>query len=191
MKVQTVLLFAALATGGRSLGAQTVVQPEAKLTPAQTSVRSALYQLRDTLLLVEAASARIARDLRTASDPALRSRARVMVDRCHAAIAQADSTRAVVAREALPNPDSKGVRRELDRALEVLQGHLRRCATQFTELTDPAKAEELRGYGIGRGQRVQTAIREYRPTASRYFRMAFGQQYWPSTAGAGATPSAH
>jgi hypothetical protein len=185
------MLFAALAASGRSLAAQTVVQPEAELTPAQTAVRSSLYQLRDTLLLVEAASARIARDLGTASDPALRSRARVMVDRCHAAIAQGDSARAVVAREGLPSPDPKGVRKELDRALEVLQGHLRTCATQFAELSDPAKAEELRGYGIGRGERVQKAIRDYRPTASRYFRLALGQQYWPNTAGAGATPSAH
>mgnify|MGYP003541641185 CR=1 FL=1 len=40
------------------------------------------------LLLVEAASARIARDLGNASDAALRSRAQVMADRCRAAVVQ-------------------------------------------------------------------------------------------------------
>jgi hypothetical protein len=168
-----------------------VVQPEAKLDAAQTAVRASLYQLRDTLLLVEAASARIARDLRSASDPALRSRARVMVNRCQAAILQTDSTRSVVARGALPEPDPKGVRGALDRALGELRGQLQQCTIQFTELSAPAKAEELRGYGIGRGQRVQDAIRKYRPTASQYFRVTFNQQYWPSLSGAGATPSAH
>jgi hypothetical protein len=114
-----------------------------------------------------------------------------MVDRCRAAVAQTDSTRGVLTRGALPDPDPKGVRSALDRALGSLRGHLEECVSQFTSLSDPAKAEELRGYGIGRGQKVQNAIRDYRPTASQYFRVAFDQQYWPNTSGAGATPSAH
>jgi hypothetical protein len=183
-------VLAALAAGTRPAAAQVVVEPEAKLTPAQTTVRAALYQLRDTLLPVEAASARIARDLSTASDPALRSRARLMVQRCRAATVQTDSARRVVAREALPNPDPLGARAALDRALGELRGQLQQCTAQFTELSDPAKAEELRGYGIGRGQRVQNAIGSYRPTASQYFRVAFSQQYWPNMVGAGAIPSA-
>jgi len=191
VKRSSLLLLGALVVGGPLASAQTVVQPEAKLNDVQTTVRTSLYQLRDTLLLVEAASARIARDLGNASDAALRSRALVMVDRCRAAVVQTDSTRGVVARGALPDPDPKGMRTLLDRALGDLRGQLQECITQFTSLSEPAKAEELRGYGIGRGQRVQDAIRNYRPTASRYFRAAFNQQYWPSTAGAGATPSVH
>ncbi len=191
MKATTLLLLAALAAGASPVSAQMVVQPEAKLDPAQTIVRTSLYQLRDTLLKVEAASARIARDLRTASDAALRSRARVMVDRCQAGIVQTDSTRNVVAREALPDPDPQGVRASLDRALGELRGQLQQCNAQFTALSDPAKAEELRGYGIGKGQRIQEAIQKYRPTASHYFQNTFNQPYWPSLSGAGATPSAH
>ena len=189
MKAITLVLLAALAGGGRSVSAQTVVQPEAKLNDVQATVRTSLYQLRDTLLLVEAASARIARDLGNASDAALRSRAQVMADRCRAAVDQTDSTRRVVSHGALPEPDPKGMRGSLDQALGTLRGQLQDCIVQFTSLTDPAKAEEMRGYGIGRGQRVQTAIRNYRPTASQYFRSTFNQQYWPNTAGAGATPS--
>jgi hypothetical protein len=191
LKASTLVVLTALAVSTRSLGAQMVVQPEAKLNDAQTTVRTSLYQLRDTLLLVEAASARIARDLGGASDAALRSRAQVMADRCRAAVVQLDTTRATVSRGALPDPDANAVRASLDRALGTLRGQLQDCVGQFTALSDPSKAEELRGYGIGRGRRVQTAIHEYRPTASRYFRGTFKQQYWPNTAGAGATPSAH
>ena len=191
MKAPTLLLLAALAAGAGPVSAQMVVQPEAKLDSAHTLVQTSLYQLRDTLLLVEAASARIARDLRNASDPALRSRARVMSDRCQAAVVQADATREVVTRGALPEPDPQAVRAKLDRALGDLRGQLRQCTAEFAELTKPAKAEELRGYGIGKGLRVQEAIQSYRPVASRYFQAAFNQQYWPSLVGAGATPSAH
>jgi hypothetical protein len=154
------------------------------------TVRTSLYQLRDTLLLVEAASARIARDLNGASDAALRSRARVMAQRCQAALIQVDSTRTVVTLGALPEPDPQKVRPTLERALADLRTQLESCISDFNSLTDPAKAEELRGYGIGKGRKVQTAIQNYRPPASRYFRFAFNQQYWPSTSGAGATPSA-
>lgn len=189
MKALTLVVLAALAAGTRSLGAQTVVQPEAKLNEAQIVVRTSLYQLRDTLLLVEAASARIARDLGNASDAALRSRAQVMTDRCRAAVVQIDTSRATVSRGGLPDPDPKTVRASLDQALGTLRGEMQDCITQFTGLSNPAKAEELRGYGIGRGKRVLTAIRNYRPTASQYFRRTFNQQYWPSTAGAGGTPT--
>lgn len=189
MKATSFLVLASLIAGRSSLNAQMVVQPEAKLNEAQMVVRTSLYQLRDSLQLVEAASARIARDLRSASDAALRSRARVMVDRCQAAAIQTDSTRSAVSRSGLPQPDPGSARASLDKALDSLQVHLKDCVGTFSALVDPAKAEELRGYGIGRGRRVQDAIQHYRPTASQYFRAAFNQKYWPNTDGAGATPS--
>lgn len=190
MKAVSLLMLLALAPIGSALDAQTVVQPEPALDPAQRTVRTSLYQLRDSLQQVEAASARIARDLQRASDAALRSRARIMADRCRSATVQLDSTRTVVGRGQLPAPDPRSARLALDRALETLRGHLVECIGQFTSLQAPEKAEELRGYGIGRGQRVQAAIQQYRPTAALYFRLAFQQQYWPNTRGAGATPSA-
>jgi hypothetical protein len=189
LKATSLFVLAALAAGSRGLSAQMVVQPEAKLNQAQMTVRTSLYQLRDSLQLVDAATARIARDLSRASDAALRSRASVTAARCQAAAVQLDSTRGVVSRGALPVPDPKGIRLSLDRALDSLRVQLSDCATHFTTLADPAKAEELRGYGIGRGQRVQRAIQNYRPAASVYFRAAFSQQYKPNTSGAGATPS--
>ncbi len=189
MKATSLLLLATLFAGSGGLSAQMVVQPEAKLNEAQMVVRTSLYRLRDSLQLVEAASARIARDLATSSDAALRSRATIMARRCAAALSQTDSTRGVVSRGALPDPDPKGLRLTLDKALDTLRIQLQACVGQFNSLSDPAKSEELRGYGIGRGKQVQVAIQKYRPTASQYFRAAFDQQYWPNLNGAGATPS--
>lgn len=191
MKFRMVLVLAALAAGTRGAAAQQVLQPDAPLNPAQTEVRSALYALRDSLLLVEAASARIERDLATASDAALRSRAHVLSGRCTVAQLQLDSARAVVAARALPAPDPRNVRALLDKALGALRTALTQCGTEFAALATPAKAEELRGYGIGRAKRVRLAIRDYRPSASQYFRLTFDQLYFPNVAGAGAIPSAH
>lgn len=189
MKAISLLTLAALVAGTRGLSAQMVVQPEAKLNETQTAVRASLYRLRDSLQLVEAASARIARDLAKSSDAVLRSRAHVMASRCQAAVVQTDSTREAVSLGALPSPDPRGTRAQLDKALGALRVKLEECVGQFNGLTTPEKAEELRGYGIGKGQRVQDAIQGYRPTASLYFRAAFNQQYFPTTRGAGATPT--
>lgn len=189
MKVVSPLALAALVLSAASLPAQTVVQPDRKLTEQETVVRTSLYQLRDSLNAVEAASARIARDLQSASDAALRSRARVMAARCRAATSQLDSSRAVVGRGNVPAPDPKQQRGALDKALVQLRSTLTGCGTEFTGLTAPEKAQELRGYGIGRGQKVQAAIQDYRAVASLYFRAAFDQQYWPDTRGAGQTPT--
>lgn len=189
MKSVSSLALTALLLVAVPLAAQTVVQPDRKLTQQESAVRTSLYQLRDSLNAVEAASARIARDLQSASDAALRSRARVMAARCQAATAQLDSSRALVGRASLPTPDPRQNRGALDKALGLLRTTLVDCGTQFTGLTAPEKAQELRGYGIGRGEKVQTAIQAYRPVASQYFRAAFDQQYWPDTRGAGQTPT--
>lgn len=189
MKVVSSLALTALVLTAAPLAAQTVVQPDRALTEQETVVRTSLYQLRDSLNAVAAASARIARDLQSASDAALRSRARVMANRCRAATTQLDSSRAVVNRTNLPAPDPKQTRGALDKALGQLRSTLIDCGTQFSGLTAPEKAEELRGYGIGRGEKVQTAIQAYRPVASQYFRATFDQPYWPDTRGAGQTPT--
>lgn len=189
MKAVVALALAALVVAAAPLRAQTVVQPDRKLSDEEAVVRTSLYRLRDSLNAVEAASARIARDLQSASDAALRSRARFMATRCRAATSQLDSSRAIVERARIPATDPRQTRSALDKALAQLRVDLVECGTQFTGLLAPEKAAELRGYGIGRGQKVQSAIQAYRPVAATYFRAAFDQQYWPDTRGAGQTPT--
>ncbi|HXI20376.1 MAG TPA: hypothetical protein VNH46_04790, partial [Gemmatimonadales bacterium] len=157
--------------------------------PSQQAMRATLYALRDSLLLVDAARARIARDLGGASDAALRSRARVMSERCQAASHSAVAARDSVSASELPVRDSLRARESLVRALERLGADLDHCATEFEGLSRPEQAEELRGYGIGKGERVSQSIRRYQPAVQNYFEVALGTRYMPSLRGAGSIPS--
>src|SRR5262249_20387123 len=111
--------------------------------------------------------------------------------RCATAAVQIDSAQRVTMASGLPQVDQRDVRGGLSKAMTELRNSMQLCSTDFKTLTESEKAEELRGYGIGRAKRVQDAIAKYRPSAQRYFRVTFNQQYWPSLSGAGATPSAH
>jgi hypothetical protein len=188
VKLPTLLALAAVVAGARPADAQMVVQPQAKLNPTQTSVRNELYRLRDRLLPVGAALARLPRDMRTASDASLQSRARLVTQRCSGALAGLDSVRAIIAEQPLPDPDPQGVHQELLRAMDRLRGGLTQCVQEFRGLSEPARTQELRDYGIGRGQRIENTILEYEPTVQRYFRLALGIAYSPNVEGAGSIP---
>jgi hypothetical protein len=180
------LALALLVIGTTPLTAQTVVVPEKKLAPAEQLVNDAIYRLRDSLLLVEAAGSRIARDRAQASDASLRSRATLLAERCKLAIATSDSTRAAVAKGNFPSPDPKANLPRFEKATVELKTKLAWCETEFTRLSDTSKAEELRGYGIGRAAQVSTAIQRYTSEIMIYLNAGLGMRYKPSVRGAGA-----
>jgi hypothetical protein len=184
----TALALTALAVGAHPSTAQ-MVRSEPKLSQAQATMRSTLYGVRDSLQQVDAARARIARDLRGASDAALRSRARVVSERCRAASITARLARDSVSVAGLPPRDSLKVRTALVDALASLADAMDRCETEFAGLTKPEKAEELRDYGIGKGERVGESIRRYQPVVERYFTVALGVRYMPVLRGAGSIPN--
>ena len=64
------------------LSAQTVIRPTPPLDSARAVLRDALLVMRDSLLTIDGAAARLQRDFRVASGPSLLSRARVMRDAC-------------------------------------------------------------------------------------------------------------
>lgn len=170
----------ALALSAAPLAGQAVLD-DPVLDSVQTEVRDALYRLRDTLTTVDAATSRIARDIRSASDQVLRSRARVVAERCAAAAGTLPPIRELVGASNLPAHDRLKLRPRLVTALSTLEGQLTQCATEFTGLTAPAKAEELRGYGIGKGERLQARIREYQLSVVAYFKEALGIRYLPNS----------
>jgi hypothetical protein len=145
-----------------------------------------MYRLRDSLVLVEAAGARIARDRAQASDASLRSRARLLADRCRSAATTSDSTRAAVTTGGFPSPDPKGNRTRLEESISQLKGKLTWCATEFTRLSEPEQGTELRGYGIGRAAQVNIAVQSYTSEMSAYLMAVFGVRYKPSVRGAGS-----
>src|SRR5690606_15341894 len=102
-RTRIVIRYAPLVLFGLSVAAPLsaqVVASEPVLDTVQIELRDELYRLRDTLTLVEAATARIARDLKTSSDQVLRSRARSVSERCQAAAGTVGPARALVTERA-------------------------------------------------------------------------------------------
>ena len=129
MNHRTLVTLGVLLLGTRTLAAQTVVTPEPKLSPEAQVVSDAIYRLRDSLLVVEAAGSRIARDRAQASDASLRSRAKLLADRCRFAAEISASTKATIRKGGMPSPDPKGnlVRDQaVNMRLEDLRGRVRR-----------------------------------------------------------------
>jgi len=188
VKSRTLMLLLALTLGTSPLAAQQVIKKPV-FDSVQTSLRATLYALRDSLQLVDAASARLVRDNARASDALLGSRARSIAGRCSAAGRMADVAREAVLQAGRPTPDKHGALPRLDRALTELKAQMLACNSQFDSLATPAKAGELRDYGIGKGVKVQQAIRRYEPAVRLYFDQVIGDRYFPNLVGAGATPS--
>ena len=68
--------------GGEQLAAQTVLRSPPPLDSARASLRDAVLVLRDSLVTVDGAAARLQRDYREASGPSLLSRAQQMYEAC-------------------------------------------------------------------------------------------------------------
>lgn len=181
-----ILLVAFLVAGTSPLRGQTVVAPPPKLDSTQIAVRDALYRLRDSLQLVDAASARIARDRVLSSDALLRSRASLLSTRCASAARTLAPTRSVITSAGLPQADPSALRAALLRSLDSLQVGLDTCTSEFQRLQAPKQAEELRDYGIGRGKRVQLYIRRHDAAVGPYFEVVTGSRYEANRRGAGS-----
>lgn len=182
MKLLKSLTLAALLTAaGRPLVAQADAPAQASLDSTQVTIQRTILVLRDSLRLVDAASASLARDRQTTSDASLRSRATVMSTRCAAASRTAAATKAIVVTTARPTPDPRALRSALQGALTELEAQLNRCTLEFKGLAAPEKAEELRGYGIGKGLKVQQGIRRYELVLAPYYVTVVGTPYMTET----------
>lgn len=189
MKIRLSLMIAALVLSARALAGQTVVVPEPKLSPEKQLVSDAIYRLRDSLMLVEAAGSRFARDRKQASDASMRSRSQLMASRCRAALLESDSTRAIVNRGAQPAPDPRGARTRMESAVGQLRTKLSWCEGEFNRLSTPANAEELRGYVIGRAEQVSASVQSFITEIDVYLTTGLGARYKPNTKGAGSVAS--
>jgi hypothetical protein len=187
--LKVVAATALLSVAGGPLAAQAaIVSPKAKLDSTQIAVQQAIFQLRDSLKFVDAASARIARDLKMTSNQALISRGRYLSERCDAAARAVPATLTVVMTASRPDPDPQDVRRKMESALKEVAGQMNRCRAEFGELATEAKVQEFRDYGIGRGARVRHEIRRYEDVLGRYYAAVFGDRYTPDLTGAGEIP---
>lgn len=184
MKLKT-LLVAIVFAGTSPLSGQTVIAPAPKLDSTQTAVRDALYRLRDSLQLVDAAAARIARDRAMSSDLLLRSRASLVATRCASVAKALTPTRNVITSAGLPKADRNALRATLLRSLDSLEAGMAGCVTEFRRLQLPEQAAELRDYGIGRGKKVQGYIRRHDAAVAPFFEVVTGGRYEANRRGAG------
>jgi hypothetical protein len=169
-----------------SLSAQaTVIQPEAPLDSARATLRDAVLVLRDSLITVNAAAARLQRDFRQTSAASLLSRARVMHDACVRSARAIPPTKETLLAAQLSVPVRIKRRRELVNALDRLRGVLGRCEVDFAAMSQPGEGETVRGYAYGRSQVVQGALQKYEQSL-RQFLTAMGIYVSP----AGAAPRA-
>ena len=166
MRACTWLLVAVLA--GQPLSAQTVVQPDQPLDSTQVTLRDALLVLRDSLVTIDGAAGRLQRDYRQTSGPSLLSRARVMRDACARSVRTIRPTRTAILSVQLSNTTRSKGRTRIVGALDTLRGFLTRCEKDFSEMSQPEKAETVRGYGNDRAVQVQGAIRRYERTMQEF-----------------------
>jgi hypothetical protein len=185
--VKTLLLALLAAMGFQPLAAQTVIRPVAPLDSARAELRDVLVVLRDSLITIDGAAARLQRDFRTASAPSLVSRARAMRDACARSLRTVPPTRAALQAAHLTHPKRLQLRGELVVALDSLKGVLRYCDTEFSAMSKPGQAEVVRGYGNDRAGRVQAGLRSYE-RALRGFLQGMGIRFLPL--GVHASPSA-
>jgi hypothetical protein len=171
--------------GAQPLSAQIVVQPEAPLDSARASLRDAILVLRDSLVTIDAAAARLQRDYREASGPSLLSRARVMRDACARSVRTIPSARSAVLKTELSDVNRRKHREALVSTLDTLRGVLTRCEKEFAAMSQPDQAETVRGYANDRAVRVLGSLRRYEQKMGNFLR-AMGIRVTPLGASAPA-----
>ena len=169
------------------LRAQTVMRPAAPLDSGRAALRDAVVVLRDSLVTIDGAAARLQRDYWTASGAALISRARLMRDACARSRRTVPPTRDVVRAAELSDQKKLARRRELVTALDTLKTVLGRCETEFAGMSQEGQGEQVRGYGNDRAIKVQRSIRTYEHVLQSFLQL-MGIRILP--AGSTRTPSA-
>jgi hypothetical protein len=172
----TVILLGTLAV--QPLAAQVVMRPAPKLDSARAEIRDVLWRLRDSLLTVDGAAARLQRDYRVASGPALVARARLMTQAYARSFKAVAPARSVVV-SANPTSKQKVQQRKLLRAFDSLSKALNVCETEFARMSRADQGETVRGYGNDRAGRVVGALRTYEHSLSGFLR-AMGIPYEPA-----------
>lgn len=149
--------------------AQTVIRPQPPLDSARAALRDALLVLRDSLMTIDGAAARLQRDFRQASGASLLSRARVMHDACGRSVRTVPYAREAVLAAQISHPVREKRRGQLVIELDRLKGALSRCQADFADLSRPDQAEAVRGYANNRAVRVQAALRRYEQSLRDFF----------------------
>jgi len=124
--------------------------------------------LRDSLAAVQGGAARLQRDLANSSDAVTRTRSREISDACASSARASKSVQQTVATNPEPAKDAKQTRAGVIATLRELRTALDQCHADFARLSDPVMAEELRGYGVSRAERLDQPIGRYNLALAEY-----------------------
>ena len=178
MKRALFLVIGSLAAAPVALGAQAVVTQTGPVSAASAQVRDAMLVLRDSLMAVNGAAARLQRDYRQTSDAALTWRAREIANACARSVRTLEPTRKVIAAADAEGAVRIRARTEVLGALNALAAEMGRCSDEFAAMAERGKAEEVRGYGNRRAEPILKALYDYDVIASRFFK-AWGMEVRP------------
>ncbi|MEO8294310.1 MAG: hypothetical protein ABI613_02265 [Gemmatimonadota bacterium] len=132
--------------------------------------------------------------MRSASDPVLISRARVVRDACTSVLRELDGTRQEMFAGHPVNRVPLPRRTALDRNFIQLRASLTQCSTEFTEMSNPGKAQQIRDAGASRILPTQDAIQSFE-TAGTAYMLGMGVKVRPYGAGdsplASGSPQTH
>jgi hypothetical protein len=166
----TAVLLVLLLTGTSAVAAQAaVVQPDRPLTPDETELRSAMYQLRDTLAMLSGAVSRMSRDFRQTSSAALISRARQIELWCQAGIRNIPKAEQEVKTHPMKTRLETAQQQQLLKAYGALHEQLSACSRTFSAMAQPGKGEEVRGYGNARLESLRAGLKHYGREADDFF----------------------
>ena len=150
-------------------------------------MRDTYVSVRDTLRVVSGKSAILQRDIRSATDAVLLSRARGLDAACAASLRHLDRSRARMLETAAARRVPAPRRTALDRAFIELRATLATCAAEYKGMSHIEKAEEMRARGVNIAAKNQLAIRNFEIAAEPYL-LSLGIRVRPH--GAGANPYA-
>ena len=162
------------------------IKPEV-LDSASAVLRDHYVSVRDTLRAVSGRVAILQRDLRSASDGVLLSRARGLHVACSAALRHLDRTRSETLESERGRRAPAPRRTAADRAFIELRAALAECITEYKSINRLDQASQVRERGTGIGIKTQLAIRNFEEAAEAYL-LSLGIRVRPY--GSGANPYA-
>ncbi len=154
----------ALAQGG-------AIFPTKPLDPVRLHARNTLLVLRDSLMSVNSAAARMQRDYRETSAIALTGHARRVADACTRAARNVPEARAAVLDAPLTSRAQQRVQVTLLRMLDSVAVETTHCGSEFGALAAPGKGEDVRGYANRRIEPVLALLVRYDRAATGFFKV--------------------
>jgi hypothetical protein len=162
------------------------IKPEV-LDSASAAIHDSYVSVRDTLRSVSGKSSLLLRDIRSASNAVLFSRARGLEAACSASLRHLDRSRSRMLDSELARRAPAPRRTAMDRALLELRATLATCAEEYKGMNRLDQMGQMKERGASLALKNQIAIRNFEGTAEPYL-LSLGIRVRPH--GAGANPYA-